>query len=79
MNLITPMSPLPCTAWFNFAAAPAPRRRMGANITLRHCERSEAIQSQVFDAALDRHGGKSRLAMTMRPMLARMREGGDPC
>ncbi len=30
----------------------------------RHCERSEAIQSQAADAALDRHGGKRRLAMT---------------
>ncbi len=30
----------------------------------RHCERSEAIQLQVTDATLDRHGGEGRLAMT---------------
>ncbi len=35
----------------------------------RHCERSEAIQGQVFDAAMDRHGGKSRLAMTAECIL----------
>jgi len=30
----------------------------------RHCEQSEAIQGDVSDAALDRHGGQGRLAMT---------------
>ena len=51
---------------------------MRANITCRHCERSEAIQGYVADIAMDRHDGKSRLAMTMRLMLARMRASQPP-
>ncbi len=35
-----------------------------ARAECRHCERSEAIQVQVADPALDRRGGKPRLAKT---------------
>jgi 16S rRNA (cytosine967-C5)-methyltransferase len=35
-----------------------------ALLPVRHCERSEAIQSKVTNAGLDRHGGQGRLSMT---------------
>ncbi|MGO8953963.1 MAG: hypothetical protein ACLQF2_11610 [Rhodomicrobium sp.] len=46
------------------------------NILHRHCEPRlggrgklrEAIQGQVSDVAMDRHGGESRLAMTAAPI-----------
>jgi hypothetical protein len=37
-------------------------------VNRRHCERSEAIHRQVADAALDRHGRQSGLAMTARQL-----------